>query len=207
MLLLICSQLLASEPGTEVMIASVSQGSEGSVELGSANLSSVEVSGSFGLTKTISLLASYGYGTIQTDYDTPYRESSSEEGYYDGSDYSFESGFSQHMISIGARYRHSLNDWASIYGKAEGNIAVHTIAFAPIISDEDPISKVSSLGLAFGGTASLGVMGTIDLKENLPAVFVYFEGGYNLLSAASFDSIGDLNLSGGYSSIGGGFRF
>ena len=207
MLLFICSQLLAAEPSAEVMIASVNQDSTGSVELGSEKISSFELSGGYGLSETLSLLVSYGYGGIQTDYSAPHRESSYEEEYYDGNDYSFQSGFSQHMVSIGARYRHSFTDWASVYGKAEGNIAVQTINFAPNVGEEDPISKVSAMGISFGGTAALGMMGSFEIKENLPVVFVYFEGGYNLLSTASFDSIGDLDMSGGYSSLGCGLRF
>lgn len=207
MLLFICSQLFAAEPGKEVMIASVNQESTGSVELGSESLTSFEVSGSYGLSETLSVIVSYGYGGIQTNYNSPHREASYGEDYYAGNGYSFESGFAQHMLSVGAQYRHAFNDWASIYGKAEGNIALNTINFAPSISEDDPISKVDSMGVSFGGTAALGLMGSFALKENLPVVFIYFEGGYSMLSVASFDSIGDLDLSGGYSSIGCGLRF
>ena len=160
MLLFICSQLLAAEPSKEVMIASVNQDSTGSVELGSDRLTSFEVSGGYGLSEKLSVLFSYGYGGIQTSYESPYREESYEEDYYVGSAYAFESEFSQHMISLGARYRHSFNDWASIYGKAEGNIGFQTINFTPSISEEDPISKVTSTALSFGGTASMGMMGS-----------------------------------------------
>jgi len=206
MLLFICSQLLAAEPSKEVMIASVNQESAESVELGSDALTSFEISAGYGLSEQLSLIASYGYGGIQTTYETPYRESEYQEDYYGGSS-AFESAFVQHALSVGVRYRHIFNDWASVYGKAEGNVALHTIDFAPSISAEDPISKVSSMGVSFGGTAALGMMGSFQITENLPDIFIYFEGGYNFLSASSFDSLGDLDMSGGYSSIGCGLRF
>ncbi len=208
MLLFMCTQLWAAEPSKEVMIASVSQESAGSVELGSETLSSFEISGGYGLSDALSIVASYGYGGIQTGYETPYRESGYEEDYYHSGDgRAFESDFSQHVLSVGARYRHRFNEWASVYGKAEGNVALHTIGFAPSISEEDPISKVTSMGVSFGGTAALGVMGSFQINEKVPDLFLYFEGGYNFLSASSFDSLGDLDMSGGYSSVGCGLRF
>ena len=208
MFLFIFSQLLSAEPSKEVMIASVNQDSTGSVELGSGTLRSFEVSGSYGISEKLSVLVSYGYGGIQTSYEAPHRESAyQEDDYYGGHGYSFESGFGQHVLSVGARYRHVFNEWASAYGKAEGNVAAHTINFAPSISEDDPISKVDSMGISFGGTAALGVMGSFSIKENLPVFLIYFEGGYNFLSTASFDTIGDLDMSGGYSSVGCGLRF
>ena len=208
MLLFICSQLLAAEPNKEIMVASVNQESTGSVELGTDSLTSFELSGSYGLSETLSVLVSYGYGGIQTGYEIPYRESAYEEDYYYGGDVrSFESSFAQHMLSVGARYRHSFNEWASMYGKAEGMIGLNTIKFAPSIRDEDPISSVSGMNLSFGGTAALGVMGSFQFSEKIPDIFLYFEGGYNLQSSISFDSLGDLDMSGGYSSFGCGLRF
>ena len=208
MLLFICTQLFAAEPSKEVMIGSVNQESSGSSELGSDMLRSFELSGAYGLSDKLSVVASYGYGAIETVYETPYRESSYQEDYYYGGDgRAFESAFVQHQISVGARYRHTFNDWASVYGKAEGNVALHTLDFAPSISDDDPISKVSAMGVSFGGTAALGVMGSFQINEKIPDIFISFEGGYNFLTASSFDSIGDLDLSGGYSSLGFGLRF
>lgn len=204
MLLFMCTQLWAAEPSKEVMIASVNQETAGSVGLGTDSISSVEIAGSYGLSEKISVLASYGYGGITTSYGFPNRESTYD--YYESAS-TLESAFGQHMISIGPRYRYVFNEWASIYGKVEGSLAVHTLRFAPSISDEDPVSKVNSMGISFGGAAALGLMGSIQLSETLPDIFVSLEMGYNFLSTSAFDSLGELDVSGGYSSLGCGLRF
>lgn len=208
MLLFICAQLFAAESSKEIMIGSVNQESSATSELGADILTSFELSGAYGVSEKLSVIASYGYGGIETSYETPYRESAEDyDSYYYGDGRAFQSAFVQHQLSVGARYRHTFNDWASVYGKAEGNVALHTVDFAPSIRDEDPISKVSTMGVSFGGTAALGVMGSFQINEKIPDIFISLEGGYNFLTAASFDSIGDLDLSGGYSSLGFGLRF
>ena len=207
MFLFICTQLWAAEPTKEVQIASVNQPSTGSAELGSEVLSSFEVEANYGLSEKLSVLVSYGYGGITTNYDVPSRESANDEDYYYQETSSLQSLFAQHMISAGARYSYTFNEWASIYGKVEGNVALQTLDFAPSIGEEDPISKISSMGMSFGGTLGLGVMGSIQLKDRFPDLFVSFEAGYRALSPASFDTLGDLDVSGGYSSLGCGVRF
>ena len=85
MLLFICTQLFAAESSKEVMIASVNQESTASLELGTDVLTSFEISGAYGLSDKLSVIASYGYGGINTGYETPYRESAEDyDSYYYG---------------------------------------------------------------------------------------------------------------------------
>ena len=78
---------------------------------------------------------------------------------------SFESAFCTAPTLIGARYRHTFNDWASVYGKAEGNVALHTVDFAPSIRDEDPIQGERHGG--FWWNCSIGRDGIVsDQRED-----------------------------------------
>jgi hypothetical protein len=104
MLLLILTQVWASEPTKEFTLSSVNQKNNASLKLGVDQLSSVELTVGYGLSEKIAVIASYGYGEIVTKYDTPYSEESYEDD-YNQSRRAFESAFTQHMISVGPRYR------------------------------------------------------------------------------------------------------
>ena len=65
MLLFICAQLFAAESSKEIMIGSVNQESTSSSELGADILTSFELSGAYGLSDKLSVIASYGYGGIE----------------------------------------------------------------------------------------------------------------------------------------------
>lgn len=206
MLLFLCTELLAAEPSKEIMFSSVTQDNDARVELGAEQFSSFEMSGAYGVNKNLSFILSYGYGSIITSYDTPYRE------YTYGYDYnekgsSFGSQFAQHMLSIGPRYSHIFNDWASVYGKVEGTIAFSTMRFTTSLSEEEPLSQLSSSAISFGGILAGGAMGTIRFKKNLPDVLISFELGYSLQTRSSFEKMGDLDCTGRYSSLGIGLRF
>ena len=206
MLFFMYAQVLAAEPSKEIIISSVSQDSSAREKLGADQLSSFEIAGVYGLKPNLSVLLSYGYGTITTNYDTPYRESSYVYDYYDNK-YAFESAFAQHMLSVGPRYRHIFNDWASVYGKAEGTLSFSSIRYATSVTEEEPISQRSSSALSFGVTVAGGLMGSFQFRENMPQVLISLELGYSAQGASTYEKLGSLDLSGAYSSLGAGLRF
>ena len=111
------------------------------------------------------------------------------------------------MISVGPRYHHHLNDFGSVYGKLEGIVALTTLDISTALFEDDPVSQTETSSPSFGGSLALGAMGIIRIKENMPELVLSFEVGYTLQSAASYEKIGTLDLSGMYSSLGCGIRF
>jgi hypothetical protein len=206
MLLLILTQVWASEPTKEFTLSSVNQKNNASLKLGVDQLSSVELTVGYGLSEKIAVIASYGYGEIVTKYDTPYSEESYEDD-YNQSRRAFESAFTQHMISVGPRYRHIFNDWGSVYGTLEGSLAMTTFDISTSLQEEDPVSKTNTSALSFGGSFAVGAMGSIRFKEDVPELILSFEMGYSLQSQPSYENMGPLDLSGMYSSLGCGVRF
>jgi hypothetical protein len=108
---------------------------------------------------------------------------------------------------VGPRYRHSFNEWGSVYAKLEGIMALTTLDLSTSLSEEDPISQTKTMSPSFGGSLALGAMGSIVLQEKMPDLLMSFEFGYALQSSASYEKIGSLDLSGLYSSLGVGLRF
>ena len=206
MLLFILGNLWAA-PQNEVLISNESQEAAVSTSLGVEELSTLRVSFSYGLSDVLSVVSSYGYSHVITDYASSSHNSYGyeEDMYYHSN--GFSSDFVQHQLHVGPRYMWQAKDWLGVYGKAEGVVSYSSFYAVPSLEAKDPDPEVKNNSFSFGGTLSGGLMGTLSLGEDIPSLLLYVEGGYRLQTASTYGSLGDLNLSGGYTSMGIGTRF
>ena len=206
MLLFILGNLWAA-PQNEILISNESQDTAAATSLGIEDLSTPRISFSYGLSEVLSIVSSYGYSHVITDYGSSAQNSYGyeEDMYYQSN--SFSSDFAQHQLQIGPRYTWQAKDWIGVFGKAEAVVSYSSFYAAPSLDAKDPNPEVKSDAFSFGGTVSGGLMGTISLDEDLPSLLLYIEGGYRLQTASTYGSLGDLDLSGGYTSMGVGTRF
>jgi len=207
MLLFILGNIWAAEPKHEILISNENQSSTAATALGLEELSTPRISFSYGLSENLSVVTSYGYSHVITNYGSSYNDS---YGYEEEMSYqrnSFESEFAQHQLHIGPRYLWPLRDWLGVYGKLDGVVSYSSFYAASSLEEKDPDPEVQSNSISFGGALSAGVMGTLSLGEDIPDLLIYIERGYRLQTAAKYGSIGTLDTSGDYMTLGVGTRF
>jgi len=209
-LLLTFANAWAAEPNKEIQISTTQTNANAVEVLGADQLSGIELSFVYGLSDALGIGVSYNYGQIITNHSV-----GANNGYYDEyDDYyyepefdQFESDFTQHQLQLGPRYSYGFRDWLSLYGKAEGVVSYSSVYATPSLEDKNPNPEITGSAVSFGGIVAGGVTGSLSLGKDVPTLLLSFEIGYGLQSPAQYQSIGDLDLSGGYSAFGLGARF
>ena len=207
MLLFILGNIWAAEPKHEILISNENQSSAAATALGLEELATPRISFSYGLSESLSVVTSYGYSQVITNHGASYNDSYGyeEDMYYQSN--RFESDFSQHQLHIGPRYLWQLRDWLGLYGKLDGVVSYSSFYAASSLEEKDPNPEIQSDSISFGGALSAGVMGTISLGEKVPVLLLYIERGYRLQTATNYGSLGNLDTSGDYTTLGIGTRF
>jgi len=152
----------------------------------------------------LSVLGSYRYGA---DGNTVYNDEWNEDDTTDAPGDEFKAAFYGHTLSVGPKLSGRINRYFAAYGTAQlsGQLATIRVDADPILDDD--ATQLQERGFAPGVIGAAGLEANLPFNQRAWTPAVYLEMGYGHTLAMKFDTFGEMNFSGFYTSWGLGVRF